>query len=346
MVIVMHSGASREQLDHVVQRVKHLGLKTHITTGKGKSIIGVIGDTTEIDTGTFMPLPGVERVERVSSPYKLASREPNGKLLRSNTVVSVGNVPIGGNDIIIIAGPCAIEGEAQIATIAHAVRGAGANILRGGAFKPRTGPYNFQGLGLSGLEMLQTTGRSVGMPTITEVMSPQQVGLVVQYVDILQIGARNMQNFDLLKEVGKSGKPVMLKRGMAATIDEWLLAAEYILSEGNSKVMLCERGIRTFDDQYSRNVLDVMAVPIVKTLSHLPVLVDPSHGTGRKELVLPGAIAAIVAGADGVMIEVHHDPESARCDSQQALLPEEFKKLMCQLTKVAEAIGRNVCKSY
>ena len=334
MVIVMQFNGSSDQLEHVVKRVEELGFGAHVTKGSGKSIVGVIGDTTKIETTIFLALPGVEMVERVSSPYKLASRNPsgNGAVIRSNTTILVGDIIIGGEQVVIIAGPCAIESKEQLEVIAFDVKKAGANILRGGAFKPRTGPYNFQGLGEEGLKILQAVSGATGMPTITEVMNFQQVELAIEYeVGILQIGARNMQNFDLLKEVGRSGRPVMLKRGMSATIDELLLAAEYILLEGNGKVMLCERGIRSFDDKHSRNVLDVMAVPIIKKLSHLPIVVDPSHGTGRKDLVVPGAMAALAVGADGVMIEVHNDPENAKCDPQQALLPSEFKEFMVEL---------------
>jgi 3-deoxy-7-phosphoheptulonate synthase len=274
----------------------------------------------------------------VLAPYKLASRE----FQREDTVIEVDGVEIGGRRIVIMAGPCAVESEEQITRIAEAVKGSGALILRGGAFKPRTGPYSFQGLGDEGLEMLALAKRRTGLPVITEVMSTQQVDLVDQFTDIFQIGARNMQNFMLLKAVGQARKPVMLKRGMSATIEEFLLAAEYILSQGNHSVMLCERGIRTFET-YTRNTLDINAVPVLKGLSHLPVIVDPSHGTGRRELVSPVSKAAIAAGADGLIIEVHHDPENSMTgDGAQSLLPEQFSELMEELQKLAEAIGRSI----
>jgi len=338
MVIVMKPGATEEQIQHIVNRLHEFGLREHISKGEERTLIGAIGDERVLRSIPLEAMPGVEKVMAVLAPYKLASREFQSE----NTVIKVNGVEIGGNKIVVMAGPCAVESEEQITIISAAVREAGALILRGGAFKPRTGPYSFQGLEDEGLKLLAFAREKTGLLVITEVMSPQQVDLVAQYADILQIGARNMQNFMLLKAVGQTRKPVMLKRGMSATIEEFLLAAEYILSQGNHNVMLCERGIRTFET-YTRNTLDINAVPVLKQLSHLPVIVDPSHGTGRRELVAPVSKAAVAAGADGLIIEVHHDPENSMTgDGAQSLLPGQFSELMGELQKLAEAVGRSI----
>ncbi len=338
MVIVMQLGATEEQIQHVVDRLHEFGLREHISRGEERTLIGAIGDERVLRTIPLQAVPGVEKVMAVLDPYKLASRNFQSE----DTVININGVEIGGKKIVVMAGPCAVESVEQITTIAEAVKGAGALILRGGAFKPRTGPYSFQGLGDEGLKMLAVAREKTGLPVITEVMSTQEIDLVAQYTDIFQIGARNMQHFMLLKAVGQTRKPVMLKRGMSATIEEFLLAAEYILAQGNHNVMLCERGIRTFET-YTRNTLDINAVPALKQLSHLPVIVDPSHATGRRELVAPMSKAAIAAGADALIIEVHHDPEnSMTSDGAQSLLPEQFSELMGELQKVAEAIGRSI----
>ncbi len=338
MVIVMKAGATDEQIQHVVDRLRQFGLREHISRGEERTLIGAIGDERVLRAIPLEAVPGVEKVMAVLAPYKLASRE----FQHEDTVINVNGVEIGGKRVIVMAGPCAVESEEQITTIAEIVKGAGALILRGGAFKPRTGPYSFQGLGDEGLQMLAAAKKKVGLPVITEVMSTEDIDLVAEFTDVFQIGARNMQNFMLLKGVGQARKPVMLKRGMSATIEEFLLAAEYILSQGNLNVMLCERGIRTFET-YTRNTLDINAVPALKNLTHLPVIVDPSHGTGRRELVAPVSKAAIAAGADGLIIEVHHDPENSMTgDGAQSLIPEQFSQLMEELQRLAEALGRSM----
>jgi len=338
MVIVMKAGATDEQIQHVVDRLHQFGLREHISKGEERTLIGAIGDERVLRAIPLEAVPGVEKVMAVLAPYKLASREFQSQ----DTVINVNGVEVGGKKVVVMAGPCAVESEEQIVTIAEIVKGAGALILRGGAFKPRTGPYSFQGLGDEGLQMLAAAKKKVGLPVITEVMSTEDIDLVAEFTDVFQIGARNMQNFMLLKGVGQTRKPVMLKRGMSATIEEFLLAAEYILSQGNLNVMLCERGIRTFET-YTRNTLDINAVPALKSLTHLPVIVDPSHGTGRRELVAPVSKAAIAAGADGLIIEVHHDPENSMTgDGAQSLMPEQFSELMKELQRLAEAIGRSM----
>jgi 3-deoxy-7-phosphoheptulonate synthase len=338
MVIVMKAGATEEQIQHVVDRLRQFGLREHISRGEERTLIGAIGDERILRSIPLEAVPGVEKVMAVLAPYKLASREFQSE----DTVIDVSGVEIGGKKVVVMAGPCAVESEEQITTIAEIVKGAGALILRGGAFKPRTGPYSFQGLGDEGLQMLAAAKKKVGLPVITEVMSTEDIDLVAEFTDVFQIGARNMQNFMLLKGVGQARKPVMLKRGMSATIEEFLLAAEYILSQGNLNVMLCERGIRTFET-YTRNTLDINAVPALKSLTHLPVIVDPSHGTGRRELVAPVSKAAIAAWADGLIIEVHHDPENSMTgDGAQSLMPEQFSELMKELQRLAEAIGRSM----
>ena len=337
MVIVMKHGATDEQIQHVVDRLHEFRLREHISRGDERTLIGAIGDERVLNTIPLEAMPGVEKVMAVLAPYKLASRE----FQPENTVIKINGVEIGGEKVVIMAGPCAVENEDQITTIAESVKDSGALILRGGAFKPRTGPYSFQGLEIEGLELLAKAKEKTGLLIVTEVMSVDRIDLVAEYADILQIGARNMQNFMLLKAVGQIRKPVLLKRGMSATIEEFLLAAEYILSQGNHNVMLCERGIRTFET-YTRNTLDINAVPVLKQLSHLPVIVDPSHGTGRRELVAPVSKAAIAAGADGLIIEVHNNPEVSVSDGAQSLLPEQFSQLMTELKKIAEAVGRSI----
>ncbi len=337
MIIVMKANATQEQIDHVVQRVESLGLKTMVSKGVERTIIGVIGDESLLLGQPIEACPGVEKVMPVMAPYKLVSRE----FKPESTVIKIKDVEIGGNKIVLMAGPCSIEGLERLREIARAVKSAGAVILRGGAFKPRTSPYSFQGLGEAGLKYMRQVADELGLVTISEVMEPRQVELVSKYVDILQIGARNMQNFNLLREVGQVKKPVMLKRGLCATIKEWLMSAEYILKEGNFEVILCERGIRTFE-QHTRNTLDINAIPAVKLLSHLPVIVDPSHGTGKRELIKAVSMAGIAAGADGLMIEVHTCPEEALSDGAQSLTPEMFQELVRDVRKVAQAVGRDL----
>ena len=337
MIIVLKPQATKKQIDHLIERIKALGLKPMVSRGTERTIIGVIGSEDVLRVQPLEVIAGVEKVMPVLKPYKLVSRE----FKPEPSVVDVGGVKIGGKRLVLMAGPCSVESRQMLAETARAVRQAGASVLRGGAFKPRTSPYSFQGLGEEGLKFLDEVGRELDMPVVTELMDARDIGLLEQYADIIQIGARNMQNFDLLKEVGQTKKPVLLKRGLAATITEFLLAAEYILSQGNFNVILCERGIRTFDDQ-TRFTLDLNAVPVIKKLSHLPIIVDPSHGTGSWDFVPPMAKAAIAAGADGLMIEVHPNPEVALSDGPQSLLPKRFSQLVKDLRKVATAVGRTV----
>ena len=340
MIVVMKSGCSQDDIGAVVNRIKKLGLKEHISQGVERTIIGVLGQNLLDLQDTLQLLPGVEEIIPVSKPYKLASREFHPR----NTVVRVNGVAIGGDEIVIMAGPCAIESEKQLLDTARQVKADGANILRGGAFKPSTSPYHFRGLGKKGLEMLAKAREATGMPVITEVMTPNDVELVANYVDILQIGARNMQNFILLDEVGKTRKPVMLKRGLSSTIQEWLLAAEYILAQGNEQLILCERGIRTFETS-TRNTMDISAIPVIKKVSHLPIIADPSHATGKWYLVAPLALAAIAAGADGLMVEVHPNPALALKDGAQSLTFENFRQLVSQAIPIAQATGRKLTTS-
>ncbi len=333
----MRPGATREQIEAVTERLLALGFKVHFSRGVDYTILGAIGDKRGIDPRELEVLDGVQRVVEVSVPYKLASRAFHPL----DSVVEVGDITIGGEGIVVMAGPCAVESAEQINTIAAAVARAGARVLRGGAFKPRTSPYSFQGLGKEGLVLLREAADAHGMLVVTEAMDASQVGIVARYADIIQIGARNMQNFVLLREVGRAEKPVLLKRGFSATIKEFLMAAEYIMSEGNERVILCERGIRTFSD-FTRFTLDLAAVPVLKRETHLPVIVDPSHATGRRDMVIPLARAAVAAGADGVMVEVHHRPEEALSDGPQALLPEQFERLMRELAPIARTIGRRL----
>jgi len=337
MIIVLRPDSTSAQIKHIEERIRELGLKPHVSRGEIRTIIGVIGDENKLQAEPLLAIPGVEQVLPILKPFKLASREFSKK----DTVVKVGTTRIGGGALAMIAGPCAIESAEILDTIAGLVKKAGANILRGGGFKPRTSPYSFQGLGEEGLKILRSIGDKHGMPVVTEIMDPRQVDMVHCYTNMFQIGARNMQNFDLLKEVGQTRMPVLLKRGMSATVKDMLMSAEYILSEGNSDVVLCERGVRSFEDS-TRNMLDLSAVPNVKSQSHLPIIVDPSHATGRPDLIPAMARAAVAAGADGVHIEVHSCPEKALSDGPQALLPVQYANLMGDLKRLAEMLGRTI----
>jgi 3-deoxy-7-phosphoheptulonate synthase len=337
MLIVMDSVATAEDIRRVVEAVQSHGLQAHPIPGAQRTAIGITGNRGSVDPGAFENLPGVLEVIPVSAPYKLVSREAK----RENTVVSVGDVDVGGERIVIVGGPCAVESEEQAVEIGRRVRAAGGTLYRGGAFKPRTSPYSFQGLGEEGLRILSLVRRETGLPIVTEVLDTDTVDLVAEHADCLQVGARNMQNFSLLKRLGRIRKPVLLKRGMSATIEELLLSAEYLLSEGNYQVMLCERGVRTFAD-HTRNTLDLSAVPYVQRISHLPILVDPSHGTGKRSKVLPLSRAAVAVGADGLLIEVHNEPDRALSDGPQAILPEMFEELVRQLSRLAPVVGRTV----
>lgn len=333
----MRTTATREQINALMSRVEEAGCQVHPIFGEERVVIGVIGDGTSIDRDQIGRMEGVEKVINITKPYKSASRE----FKPENSVFNIGDVTVGGKDLVVMAGPCSVEGKNHMIEIAHACKEAGASILRGGAFKPRTSPYAFQGLGEEGLRYLAEAREATGMPIVTEVMDPSLVPLVSEYADVLQIGARNMQNYPLLNEVGKSGMPALLKRGMSATIKEWLLAAEYIMSHKNHNVMLCERGIRTFSTE-TRNTFDVNAIPVVKELSHLPVIADPSHATGKSEYVGAVAKAAVAAGADGLIIEVHDDPPNAWSDGRQSLQPEYFAKLVKQMRAIAQAVERDI----
>jgi 3-deoxy-7-phosphoheptulonate synthase len=337
MLVVMKKDSSEQELQGVMQKLTQSGLAGHLSTGVERTVIGVVGQTYPDLRDTLELLPGVEEVIPISKPYKLSSRE----FKPESTLVKVGDVVFGSEEVVVIAGPCAVETETQVVETAKAVKAAGARMLRGGAFKPSTSPYQFRGLGKHGLEILAVAREETGLPFITEVLTPQDVEMVAKYADVLQVGARNMQNFVLLDEVGKIGKPVMLKRGMSATIQEWLLSAEYILSQGNRQLLLCERGIRTFET-YTRNTMDVSAIPVIKKLSHLPIIGDPSHGTGRWHLVAPLALASVAAGADGLMIEVHPNPDQALKDGAQSLTFENFEHLMQRIVLVAASVGRSV----
>jgi 3-deoxy-7-phosphoheptulonate synthase len=336
MLVVMDAAATSEQVERVVETIRGLGLQAHPLPGAQRTAIGITGNKGTIEPTAFENLPGVLEVIPVTAPYKLVSREAK----RENTVVSIGGVPIGGPTIAVVAGPCAVESEQQALEIGERVRRAGATLFRGGAFKPRTSPYSFQGLGSEGLRILSKVRRETGLPIVTEVLDTETVDEVAEHADCLQVGARNMQNFALLKRLGKLRKPVLLKRGMSATIEELLLSAEYLLAEGNYEVVLCERGVRTFVN-HTRNTLDLSAIPYVQRISHLPILVDPSHGTGKRQKVLPLSRAAVAAGADGLLIEVHHQPETALSDGPQALLPDMFEELMEQVRRLAPVLGRS-----
>jgi 3-deoxy-7-phosphoheptulonate synthase len=337
MIIVVRPDATEGQIQHILDRIQELGFTPHYSRGEQRTIIGAIGDESKISAESLAAITGVEQVLPILKPFKLASRE----MRREDTVVQVGHVKIGGGSLAMIAGPCAVESYEGLDSIAGRVRTAGANILRGGAFKPRTSPYSYQGMGADGLRILREVGNNYGMPVVTEVMDPRQVGLVVEFADMLQIGARNMQNFDLLKEVGQAPRPVLLKRGMSATVKDLLMSAEYILAAGNPNVVLCERGVRSFEDS-TRNMLDMSAVPNVQGQSHLPIIVDPSHATGRPDLIPAMARASVAAGADGVHVEVHDCPEKALSDGPQALLPDKFDALMKDIRKLVQAVGKEI----
>jgi len=338
-IIVLRPDATEEALRHILKKLESRGLNAHVSKGTERTIIGVIGDTskvTEEEEDALRAMTGVENVMRIIKPYKLASRE-----FKESTLITVKGRTIGGKKIPVIAGPCAVENRTIIMNIAEKVKEAGASFIRGGAFKPRTSPYSFQGLGEEGLKYLAEAGKKTGLPVVTELMDPRDLEVMVRYADIIQIGARNMQNFRLLLEVGSVQKPVLLKRGLSATIKEWLMSAEYIMSRGNHQVILCERGIRTFETA-TRNTLDLSAVPLLKQLTHLPVVVDPSHGVGKWDLVAPMAKAAVAAGADGLLIEVHTNPEEAMSDGEQSLKADAFMKLMQELKPIAAAVGREM----
>ena len=337
MVVVMKPGTRQQDIDALVSRLKELDLDVGITNGVGCTILGLVGDTTAVDMDKISINPHVERVMRVQEPYKKANR----KFHPEDTVVSVGNAKIGGGNFSVIAGPCSVESEAQICAVAEDVKASGAALLRGGAFKPRTSPYSFQGMGTAGLDLLMEARKQTGLPIVTEIMSTDNVEMFEMCVDVIQVGARNMQNFDLLKQLGKTSKPILLKRGLSSTIEEWLMSAEYIMAGGNHRVILCERGIRTFET-YTRNTLDLSAVLAVKQLSHLPVVVDPSHACGKAWMVERMSLAAVAAGADGLIIEVHNDPPHALCDGAQSITPAQFDTLMGRLTALAPCVGREL----
>ncbi len=337
MIIVLKPGTSKEERERIVGTIEDAGLSPHVLIGKERTVIAVIGDERKLRQQTLSAIPGVEKALPILSPYKLVSRE----FKQEDTIIDVDGVKIGGTQIVMMAGPCSVETKDLLSGIASEVKAAGARILRGGAFKPRTSPYSFQGLGEEGLEFLAAAKKQTGLPVITEIMDPRDMPMILKHADIIQIGARNMQNFRLLSEVGKQNKPVMLKRGLSATIKEFLLSAEYILSEGNDQVMLCERGIRTFETA-TRNTLDLSAIPVLKQLTHLPIIVDPSHAVGKTHLIPAMSKAAIAAGADGLMIEVHSNPMEAFCDGDQAMLPHDFKSLLVDLKRVAAAVDRSI----
>ena len=338
MVVVMQEGATEDQIQSAINKLMEMGFDIHRSTGARQTVLGAVGALVDFDTRDIELLNGVAEVVRISAPYKLASRHfrPEG------SVIHLGKgVAVGGERIVMMAGPCSVESPEQIETIASLVAQHGVRVLRGGAFKPRTSPYSFQGLGKKGLELLRTAADKHNLLVVSEVMDLTQIPMVMEYVDVLQVGARNMQNYNLLKEVGKVSKPVLLKRGISATLEELLLSAEYIMMGGNYNVVLCERGIRTFES-YTRNTLDISAIPVIKKLSHLPIIVDPSHGTGRRDKVPPMARAALAAGADGLLIEVHNDPEKALSDGAQSLYPTQFEQLMKELRMIAPAVGRTI----
>jgi len=337
MVVVTEPGVAEKQIEDIIKVLHEHGFDVHRSTGVRQTVLGAIGVQPDFDHRQIELLSGVAEVIRITEPYKLASRA----FKRDGTIVDVGGVKIGEQEVVVMAGPCSVESEEQIFTIAEKVAKTGAKILRGGAFKPRTSPYSFQGLGEEGLKYLRAAGDAHNLKVITEVMDKSQIALVERYTDILQVGARNMQNFTFLKELGKASKPVMLKRGLSATIEEWLMSAEYILSGGNQNVILCERGIRTFETA-TRNTLDIGAIPVIKKKSHLPILADPSHGIGIRDKVIPMARACVAAGADGIMVEVHHDPDHAKSDGAQSLFPDQFDRMMGEVRIIAEAIGRSI----
>jgi 3-deoxy-7-phosphoheptulonate synthase len=338
MVVVMQEGATEDQIQRVINKLMDMGFDIHRSTGARHTVLGAVGAKIDFDTRDIELLDGVAEVLRISAPYKLASRHFRAE----GSVIQLGKgVAVGGEQVVVMAGPCAVESPEQIEAIAEQVAKCGARVLRGGAFKPRTSPYSFQGLGPKGLEFMRRAADKHGLLVVSEVMDHTQIPMMLDYVDVLQVGARNMQNYNLLKELGKVAKPILLKRGIAATVEELLLAAEYIMAGGNYNVILCERGIRTFES-YTRHTLDVSAIPVVKKLSHLPIIVDPSHGTGRRDKVAPMARAAVAAGADGLLIEVHHDPDKALSDGAQSLYPDQFEQLMKELRMIAPAVGRTI----
>jgi 3-deoxy-7-phosphoheptulonate synthase len=337
MIVVMRMGADAHEVGGVIQRIKELGYRPHVSSGSERVIVGIIGNDRPLDAENFISLAGVEKVVPILAPYKLASRD----FKPTDTVIKVNDALIGGDNVTVIAGPCSVESREQTFEIARQLRDMGVKIMRAGAFKPRTSPYSFQGMGEEGLQILADVRESLGMSIITEVMAPDEVALVGRYADILQIGTRNMQNYRLLEEVGRCGRPVLLKRGMSSTIEELLLAAEYILANGNSQVMLCERGIRTFE-RATRSTFDLNAIPVLKQLSHLPVIADPSHGTGRWDLVTPVSLGAVAAGADGLIIEVHSHPELALSDGGQSLRPDKCRALLDDLRRIANAVGKGL----
>ena len=338
MVIVMKELASDEQIQRVIAQLVEMGFDVHRSTGALRTVVGAVGGNRQFDPRLIEVLEGVQEVLRITEPYKLASRT----FKPQNSIVAIDELRIGGDEVVVMAGPCSAETEEQVEATTVAVKKAGAKVLRGGAFKPRSSPYSFQGLGEEGLRLLRSAADRHNLKLVSEVMDIGQLEVVARYAHILQVGARNMQNYTLLRELGRARTPVLLKRGISATIEEWLLSAEYILSGGNMNVLLCERGIRTFES-YTRNTLDISAIPVIQQLSHLPILVDPSHGTGRRDKVTPMARAAIAAGADGLLIEVHCDPDHARSDGAQSLFPSQFDRLMAELRIIAPAIGRSIC---
>ncbi|MCX6134091.1 MAG: 3-deoxy-7-phosphoheptulonate synthase [Ignavibacteriales bacterium] len=337
MVVVTEPGVSEKQIEEIIRALNEHGFDVHRSTGIQQTVLGAIGVHPEFDHRQIELLPGVAEVLRITEPYKLASRT----FKREGSVFDIGGLKLGGENVVVMAGPCSVESEKQIFTIAKAVADAGAKVLRGGAFKPRTSPYSFQGMGEEGLKLLRAAADEYKLKVITEVMDKSHITLVEKYADILQIGARNMQNFTFLRELGTASKPVFLKRGLAATIDEWLMSAEYILSGGNHQVIMCERGIRTFETA-TRNTLDISAIPVVKKKSHLPVFADPSHGIGIRDKVIPMARACVAAGADGIMVEVHNDPDHAKSDGAQSLFPDQFAQMMKEVRMIAVAIGRTL----
>lgn len=337
MVVVLEKNVTQPQLENIIKHLEDFGFAVHKSTGEEQIVLGAIGVKPDFDTRKVKLLDGVSEVYRITEPFKLASRS----FQKDNTQIKIKNVVFGGDEIIVMAGPCSIESEEQIFKLAEIVSKAGGKVLRGGAFKPRSSPYSFQGLGETGLELMRKAADAHNLLMVTEILEPAQISLIGKYTDIYQVGARNMQNFSLLKELGKAGKPVLLKRGLSATIEELLMSAEYILSGGNKEVILCERGIRTFET-FTRNTFDISAIPVVQKRSHLPIIADPSHAVGLRDKVIPLARAAVAAGADGIMVEVHHEPEKALSDGPQALLPEQFKELMSQINMIAKVIGRKI----
>ena len=337
MIVVLEKNISDALLKNIIKHLEDYGFAIHKSAGEEKMILGAIGVQPNFDTRKIKILEGVEEVYRITEPFKLASRS----FKQSNTLIQIKDIVIGGNEVNMIAGPCSVESEEQIMTIAELVKKNGVKILRGGAFKPRSSPYSFQGMGEEGLKLLRKAADAFGLLVITEVLENSMIDLIYKYTDIFQVGARNMQNYSLLKEIGSAKKPVMLKRGLSATVEDWLMSAEYILSNGNPDVFLCERGIRTFET-YTRNTFDISAIPVVHKRSHLPVFADPSHATGLRDKVIPMARAAVAAGADGIMVEVHNDPEKALSDGPQALLPDQFEEMMLQVKMIAKVIGRTM----